>query len=276
MFRIILSEYGVEFASALPFSACRVIAPDIIERRGVSPQEIKTALLFLVPYYVNDGEKGNISVYARAHDYHYFFENLYKEVIPRLEKAYGAPFYGFADKSAIAEVHAASLSGLGRIGDNGLIINEKYGSFVFIGEMLTPAEPSAFGINEGDSFEPTFCSHCGACKKACPMSEGYGCLSMVTQKKGELTEGERDFIKKYGSAWGCDICSAVCPYTKKAIENGAGTPIEFFRNDRIVNLTSEAVNAMDKATFRERAFAWRGKKTVLRNLEIFENNGEKH
>ena len=270
MFREILGKYGVEFAAALPFSACRVFSPELIERRGTSPSAIKTALLFLVPYYVNDGMGGNISVYARAHDYHFFFENLYKEAIPLLESAYGAPFYGFADKSAIAEVHAASSAGLGMIGDSGLIINKKYGSYVFIGELLTPAEPEFFGISEGEAFEPSFCSHCGACKKACPMSEGLGCLSMVTQKKGELTESERDFIKKYGSAWGCDICSAVCPYTKKAIAACAETPIEFFRQDRIVRLSSEAVNAMDKATFRGRAFAWRGKKTILRNLEIFE------
>jgi epoxyqueuosine reductase len=269
MFRRILSEYGVEFAAALPFSVCRVFAPDIIERRGVSLSEIKTALLFLVPYYVNDEEKSNISVYSRAHDYHYFFENVYKNAIPQLEKAYGARFFGFADKSAIAEVHAASSAGLGKIGDNGLIINEKYGSFVFIGELLTDALPEAFGIDENEAFAPSECSHCGACRKACPMSEGFGCLSMVTQKKGELTPEERDFIKRYGSAWGCDICSAVCPYTKKAIVEGNETPIEFFRRDRIVHLTSEAVNAMDKATFRERAFAWRGKKTILRNLEIF-------
>ena len=270
MFHKILGKYGIEFASALPFSRCRVFAPEIIERRGVSPSEIKTAVLFLVPYYVCDGEKGNISVYARAHDYHLFFENLYKEAAPALEAEYGAPFFGFADKSAIAEVHAASSAGLGMIGDNGLIINEKYGSFVFIGELLTPAEPSAFGISESETPEPTFCSHCGACKKACPMSEGYGCLSMVTQKKGELTEGEREFILRHGSAWGCDVCAAVCPHTKKAIAQGAETPIEFFRQERIASLSSEAVNAMDKAAFRKRAFAWRGKKTILRNLAIFE------
>ena len=269
MFRRILGQYGVEFAAALPFSSCRVFAEDILLRRGICPQKIKSAVMFLVPYYVNDGEKGNISVYARAHDYHYFFDNLYKEVIPQLEKAYGAPFYGFADKSAIAEVHAASAAGLGKIGDSGLIINEKYGSYVFIGEMLTEAEPGVFGITENDCFEPSFCNHCGACKKACPMSEGLGCLSMVTQKKGELTAEERDFIKRYGSAWGCDICSSACPYTKKAVAEGAQTPIEFFKNDRITVLTSEAVNAMDKATFHKRAFAWRGRKTVLRNLEIF-------
>ena len=143
MFRRILSEYGVEFAAALPFSSCRVFSPEIIERRGVSPSEIKTALLFLVPYYVCDGEKSNISVYARAHDYHHFFEKLYEEAIPELSQAYGARFFGFADKSAIAEVHAASCSGLGKVGDSGLIINEKYGSFVFIGELLTDAPPAA-------------------------------------------------------------------------------------------------------------------------------------
>lgn len=269
MFRRILSEYGVEFAAALPFSSCRVFSPEIIERRGVSPSEIKTALLFLVPYYVCDGEKSNISVYARAHDYHHFFEKLYTEVTPRLAEVYGARFLGFADKSAIAEVHAASSAGLGMIGDSGLIISEKYGSYVFIGELLTDAPPEAFGIDESAVFAPSECSHCGACRSACPMKEGLGCLSMVTQKKGELTEYERGFIKKYGSAWGCDICSAVCPYTKRAVAAGNETPIEFFRADRIIHLTSEAVNAMDKAAFRERAFSWRGKKTILRNLEIF-------
>lgn len=269
MFRKFFSEYGVEFAGAVPFSACRVFAEDIITRRGVELSEIKSALLFLVPYYCADEEEGNISVYARAHDYHIFFEKLYADIVPKLEKAYGARFWGFADKSAISEVHAASCAGLGKIGDNGLIINEKYGSFVFIGELLSDASPEAFGCDSVAKYEPQGCVHCGACKAACPMSEGLGCLSFVTQKKGDLTEEERAFILKYGSAWGCDICAAVCPYTKKAIAAGNTTPIEFFKTDRIANLTTKAVENMDKETFRARAFSWRGKKTILRNLEIF-------
>ncbi len=269
MFREILNGYGIEYAGAVPFSSCRVFAEDIIARRGVDVKDIKTAVLFLVPYYVKDAEAGNISVYARAHDYHLFFEKLYDAAIPLLEKAYGAPFYGFADKSAIAEVHAASIAGLGKIGDNGLIINEKYGSFVFIGELLTTAAPAAFGLDESAPLDPAYCGHCGACKKACPMSEGRGCLSFVTQKKGELTAEERDFIKRHGSAWGCDICAAVCPHTKSAVAAGNETPIEFFRTGRIAHLTTAQVEAMDKQAFKERAFAWRGKKTILRNLEIF-------
>lgn len=100
------------------------------------------------------------------------------------------------------------------------------------------------------------------------MNEGLGCLSFITQKKGELSEEERELIKRYGSAWGCDICAAICPYTKKAVSDGNVTPVRFFAEDRIVRLTAEAVEGMDKQTFRSRAFAWRGKKTVLRNLEI--------
>ena len=268
MFRKILGEYGVEFSSAIPFSVCRVFSEDIITRRGIGVSEIKTAVLFLVPYYVEDKEKGNISVYSRAHDYHLFFERLYADVCPRLEKIYGHKFYGFADKSAIAEVHAASCASLGMIGDSGLIINEKYGSYVFIGELLTAAPPEAFGCAPDAEYAPSFCGHCGACKKACPMNEGLGCLSFITQKKGELSEDEQKLIKRYGSAWGCDICAAVCPYTKKAVAEGNTTPIGFFKNDRIIRLTSETVEDMDKQTFRQRAFAWRGKKTVLRNLEI--------
>lgn len=268
MFRKILSEHGVEFCSVIPFSVCRVFAEDIITRRGVGVEELKSAILFLVPYYVDDGVESNISVYARACDYHSFFESLYSEIIPKLEKAYGEKFYGFADKSAISEVHAASCAGLGIIGDSGLIINKKYGSYVFIGEILTTALPETFGCTEGAVYEPSFCMHCGACKNACPMKHGEGCLSFVTQKKGELTENERELIKRYGSAWGCDICSSVCPYTISAVESGNVTPIEFFKQDRIPCITGEYINGLDKKEFSKRAFAWRGRKTVLRNLEI--------
>ncbi|MGN1095569.1 MAG: epoxyqueuosine reductase, partial [Eubacteriales bacterium] len=232
----LFAEYSIEYFAAIPFSKCRIIAENVLLRRGIEKENIKTAIVFLVPYYVPDNEKGNICIYSRARDYHIFFDGLYKDIVPRLEAEYGAHFYGFADKSAISEVHAASSAGLGLIGDNGLIINEKYGSFVFIGEILTTLPLASLGFEEKAEYEPRPCHHCGACRDACPMKEGYGCLSAVTQKKGELSDGEREFIIRYGSAWGCDICSLVCPYTKKAVESGAITPIEFFKSDRISSL----------------------------------------
>ena len=97
---------------------------------------------------------------------------------------------------------------------------------------------------------------------------GMDCLSAVTQKKGDLSEDEKAYIKKYGSAWGCDICQLVCPLVKKAIDGGAETPIEFFRENRIKNLTPEALSEMTDEEFKKRAFSWRGRATVERNLRL--------
>ena len=154
------------------------------------------------------------------------------------------------------------------IGDNYMLINEKYGSFVFIAEIFStiPAEKLGFS---GEIGEIRTCMHCGACKKACPMIiDGMECLSALTQKKGKLTDDETAYLQKYGSAWGCDLCQLACPLTKKAIAADIETPLDFFRKNRISTLTVENLNAMTDEEFKKRAFSWRGKAPLLRNLEI--------
>ena len=108
-------------------------------------------------------------------------------------------------------------------------------------------------------------------KKECPMDELGECLSAITQKKGELTKKEKDAIIKYNSAWGCDICQKICPYTENAIKNGTiYTNIDYFLSDIIPDLDSNVLNLLDESTFKSRAFAWRGRTTVERNLKILE------
>ena len=97
------------------------------------------------------------------------------------------------------------------------------------------------------------------------------CLSSVTQKKGELTEDEITLIKKYGCAWGCDICQEVCPYTESAIKNNTiFTSIDFFKNDLTPSLHSHEIEAMSDEQFSKRAYSWRGKSVISRNLRIIE------
>ena len=74
-------------------------------------------------------------------------------------------------------------------------------------------------------------------------------------------------MRKYNTAWGCDICQSVCPYNK----NPRVTPIDFFFEERIMKLTTEIIDGMDKESFSKRAFAWRGRKTVRRNTELLKN-----
>ena len=84
-------------------------------------------------------------------------------------------------------------------------------------------------------------------------------------KKGQLTEREKELVKKSGLAWGCDLCQTCCPLNAH-IEK---TPIPFFYEDRIARLDAEILAGMDKRAFEERAFSWRGWAPLLRNLELF-------
>ena len=251
-------EYGIEYSAPVPISVCRVINE---RKAGLlrSILEPETAIVFLVPYYAGD-EKRNISKYAVSEDYHVFMRGLFEKLCPELSGIYGAKFYGMADSSPVDEVSAAAYAGLGVRGDNGMIINEKYGPYVFIGAVYTDA---AF---ETEPDKTAYCPHCGRCSAVCPMKNGRECLSAVTQKKGELTDDEISYIKEYGSVWGCDICADVCPLSK----NAEKTPIPFFYENRTPYLTKELLDEMSDDTFKRRAYSWRGKAVIERNLKLFE------
>ena len=267
MLKTIFENEQIEFFGVLPFSACNCRRPDLIERKGVKAQEIQSAIVFLIPYYIHDGE-GNISLYARSGDYHFYSDALFERLLPKMREYFGGAFLGFADKSPIEENIAAAKAGLGVLGDNYMLINEKYGSFVFLAEILSTVSPEALGFS-GTPGEAKTCLHCGACKRACPARiDGLECLSALTQKKGALTEEQESYIRKYGSAWGCDLCQLSCPLNLKIVQNRVETPISFFRENRIAVLTEEKLNDMDDSEFRSRSFSWRGKAPLLRNLSI--------
>ena len=273
MLESIFAEEKIEFFGVLPFEECRCRRADLIERRGVRPEDIRSAVMFLIPYYV-DGEKGNISLYARSGDYHFYSDSLFERILPILRERFGGEFLGYADKSPIEENIAAAKAGLGVIGDNDMLINEKYGSFVFIGEILSTVAPETLGFS-GETAPVRGCLHCGACKRACPAhSHGGECLSALTQTKGVLTEAQEAYIRECGSVWGCDICQLSCPMTKKAMASGVRTPISFFAENRISCLTEDLLNGMTKEEFRFRAFSWRGKQPLLRNLALLSQKNE--
>lgn len=253
---------NIEYYSVLAYSDCKEINKAIMEREEFTP---KSVIVFLLPYYT--GETENISRYAASLDYHLAIRDVTYGLIAAIkEKMPTARAKGYGDHSPINEVNAALISGLGVIGDNGLLINEKYGTYIFIGDVVTDIEPELLGaILPG---EIKGCTHCGACKRACPTGVltdySRDCLSAITQKKGDLTEEEIELMRKNNTVWGCDLCQSACPCNK----NPKITPVEFFHKERISLLDSDILSAMDKDSFNKRAFAWRGRKTVERNLKL--------
>lgn len=263
----ILSDYlqkkCIFLYSAIDLEDCNIIKPYLLEKEGIREG---TVMIFAVPYFTPacEAPQRNLSAYAVSRDYHLFFRDLFREWIPLLQKQFPTNrFVGFADHSPIAEVDAAVRAGLGVLGKNGLLITEQYSSYVFLGELITDAK---FG-------KPAqvlrSCEDCGRCRSACPASNGAVCLSALTQKKGILTKEEQILIQCNGSVWGCDICQQSCPHTENAIRAGSiYTKIPFFLQDTVSQVTEEMLDAFTKEAFEQRAFAWRGRPTVERNIKL--------
>jgi epoxyqueuosine reductase len=265
-------------ACAIPLSVCRPAKTYLLERAGISMAG--TAILFAVPYVMTadvGDPRRNLSLYAVPKDYHGYMKELEAAVLPRLREAYpDLTFALFADHSPIMEVDAAARAGLGVLGMNGLLLTPEYGSFVFIGELITDADYTLVTGEPTPDFpaDPPRCEGCGLCVKACPAGcragDRSGCLSALTQKKGELTPEEADAIIKGGLVWGCDACQLACPHNRAVIEDGRDTPVPYFQKDRLIRADAETLAAMDDAAFKARAYSWRGRAVIERNIRLFD------
>ena len=213
----IFKKHGIEFAEAIDYSAMKEVNSRLALSLDFTP---RTAIIFLVPYYVGEGK--NISSYSTSRDYHAYISELSLHICAELKALYPEyTFRGFGDHSPIDERYAALISSLGILGKNGLLINEKYGSYVFIGDVITDLPPDI--LDAAPKTEIKACEGCGACLRACATGilcgRGSDCLSAITQKRGTLTDDEVELMRKHNTVWGCDICQTACPYNKTPRRN---------------------------------------------------------
>lgn len=237
-----------------------------IEKIGFS----KDAVVALFPYFVK-GESGNLSMYARGIDYHIIAEEKLKE-LSKLLAEFGAKTTEIhVDKGRHNDRKAAYESGLGFYGMNGMLISPGYGSYFFIGQLIHDLKLESGLPDKRD------CLMCGRCERECPTRALTGgrvdadkCLSHITQKRGELTDQEKELIKKQSTCWGCDICQRVCPHNHGL----KTTAMPEFLENRITSLGSCDLEGLSNKEFNEKygnyAFSWRGKSVLLRNLRIYE------
>ncbi len=229
-----------------------------------------TILIAAFPYYAGAAD-GNLSLYARGTDYHLVLGEKLKTICDILSEKY--PSYSFlpsVDASPLPEREAAWLAGVGLRGKNGLVIVPPYGSYVFLGGIVTDKP-----LDLPETAPAPDCLSCGKCVAVCPsgaLTEGgvdpSRCLSALTQRKGELTEEEAELVRKHPLIWGCDLCQAVCPYNAAP----AITPLAPFREDLIFSLTGADLEGLTHRAFQAkypgRAFTWRGPGPLRRNLEL--------
>jgi len=235
---------------------------DVRSKRKI-PQNCSGAIAFIFPYFNKSAFSGNISAYCAVADYHTVIGMQLKSICTDLsEKFVGYSFVPFVDSSPVDEVDMAVKAGLGVKGKNSLLITPQYGSYVFIGEILTdmPLENTTCFENKG-------CLDCGLCRKACPggaISCGVTtekCASHISQKKGDLTAREIAILSRAHTVFGCDICQKVCPMNKNITREN-----NLFNDDIFSTVTAENVEKV----YKSRPFGWRGLKVLQRNIEIYE------
>ena len=264
----LLDQAGLPLHGFCPFSA---VADRLLPCRAAArlPENSRSVVATLFPYRMRDTGKRNLSRYACVPDYHTAAGRVLQAAAASLSAAFPqARFESFIDNSPIPEVYAAATAGLGRMGDNGLLLHPQFGSWVFIGCIVTDLD---VGV---EAVESSGCLHCGACGRNCPSrcvgaaDKPSRCLSAITQKKGELTASEAALLAESPLIWGCDACQESCPLNRGT----SVAPHPCFTADAYAHegwLDRETLDSMDRDTLRGYAYGWRGRAVLERNLQLY-------
>jgi epoxyqueuosine reductase len=203
---------------------------------------------------VNDPQRGWIARYAWGQqDYHEAVLNRLRAVESRLRASAGSSELQtrcYVDTGPLVERVYAKYAGIGWIGKNTCILNQKMGSWLFLGVILTSLEL------EPDLPAPDRCGSCTRCIDACPTDalvapyqlDSNRCISYLTiEKRGVIPEDMRTGMGH--EVFGCDICQDVCPWNRKAPATEAA---EFQPREGLVNPALEWLAGMSDEEFREK------------------------
>jgi len=158
-----------------------------------------------------------ISVYAQGDDYHDLIKSRLKALGRWMQARFGGELKVFVDTAPLLEKPLAEQAGLGWQGKHTNLVSREFGSWLFLGSILTTLELRA------DPIDPTTCGTCRACLDVCPTKafpapyqlDARRCISYLTiELKGPIPHEFREALGN--RIYGCDDCLAVCPWNKFA------------------------------------------------------------
>jgi epoxyqueuosine reductase len=169
---------------------------------------------------LHNRDRGNLSVYARGSDYHHVVKKRLKAFASWLCDTHSCDARVYVDTAPVLEKSLAARTGVGWQGKHTNLVSRDYGSWLFLGEVLTTLDlPS-------DVPEDDHCGSCRDCLDICPTEafsapyriDAKRCISYLTiEHKGPISREFRTALSN--RIFGCDDCLAVCPWNKYARES---------------------------------------------------------
>ena len=211
--------------------------------QSYAPRDDSIALL-------QEREQGLVSAYAARRDYHDVVKGKLKELAQWLAQETGAEVKVFVDTAPLMEKPLAQRAGLGWQGKHTNLVSREYGSWLFLGAILTAADLTP------DEAHEDHCGSCRACLDVCPTNafpapyrlDARRCLAYLSiEHKGQIPEEFREALGN--RVFGCDDCLAVCPWNKFAQE-ARETRMSLRDDLRLAPLSELA--SLDDAHFRTR------------------------
>ncbi len=192
--------------------------------------------------------RANISVYARNADYHRIVKSRLKRLARWIGQEFGAETRVFVDTAPLMEKPLAERAGLGWQGKHTNLVSTGFGSWLFLGVILTTMELVP------DAAMDDHCGTCRNCLDICPTAafpapyqlDARRCISYLTiEHKGHIPRELRSAIGN--RIYGCDDCLAVCPWNKFARQTAeyAFLPRVELTRPKLADLA-----ALDDAAFR--------------------------
>ena len=237
-------------------------------------ENCKSIIVLGISYNVDYDEKpeyplrGKLSKSSWGIDYHVVLKQKIELLIEEIKKQVHFEYKYFVDTGPLIDRELARKAGIGYYGKNCSIINDEYGSFIFLGYILTDLD---LEFREEVSNK---CGDCNLCLRACPTGalERPGkfnpkkCISYLTQTKDNIPNSLRE---KMGiKIYGCDTCQLVCPKNKGVKKSSHK---EFIPETHgYINI--EELLSMSNREFKKKygsmAGSWRGKTILKRNAII--------
>ena len=248
-------------------------------QRRIDPRlsfpECKSIILIAISYNVDLNEKsdesltGSLSKSSWGIDYHKVLKEKMDKLILEIKSIKEFNYKSYVDTGPLIERELAHKAGIGYYGKNCSIINDDYGSFIFLGYIMTDLEIEA---NEGKI--ESKCGECDLCIRACPTNalEAYKlnpkkCISYLTQTKDKIP---MEYRSKMGiKIYGCDTCQLVCPENNRVKLSSHHEFVPYITKGKmdVVELL-HMTNREFKNKYGSMAGSWRGKNVLKRNAII--------